>query len=55
MRYEDLVKDPFDTIQMLYDFSGIELNKNVLKYLRQKTHGSRKVSILLNNTERYKL
>ena len=41
IKYEHLVKDPFETVEMLYAFSGIETTGNIYKILCHKTHGQR--------------
>ena len=41
IKYEDLVEDPFETLEMLYKFSGIETTGNIYKILCQKTNGQR--------------
>lgn len=39
IKYEHLVENPFETLEMLYKFSGIETTGNIYKILCQKTNG----------------
>ena len=51
IKYEDLVQNPFETLETLYKFSGIETTGNIYKVLCQKTHGQRqdqKMIIMMN-------
>ena len=41
IKYEDLMKDPPNTLKMLYEFSGIEITEEVYSYLHKLTHGTR--------------
>ena len=35
------MKDPPNTLKMLYEFSGIEITDEVYSYLHKLTHGTR--------------
>ena len=41
VKYETLVASPFETLENLYNFSGIEITANIFRTLCEKTHGKR--------------
>ena len=41
IKYEDLVQQPFETLELLYNFAGLAIDANVYKTLCDKIHGNR--------------
>ena len=41
IKYEELVQQPFKTLELLYNFAGLEINANIYQTLCEKIHGSR--------------